>query len=118
MKKILFLVLVLSLICYKWAIKDNVQNRLYFHLNILALLLYTCGSFIPEISRIGYYLTAGHIFLIPSMIRRIPQPALRKGATALTAIAAVFYFAMYLIKAQDLLVRVVPYHTWIFPGEV
>ncbi len=111
-------VLVLSLICYKWAIKDNAQNRLYFHLNILALLLYTCGSFIPEISRIGYYLTAGHIFLIPSLVRRIPQPLLRKGAMILTVVAALLYFAMYLIKAQDLLVRVVPYHTWILPGDV
>ncbi|MCR4706212.1 MAG: EpsG family protein, partial [Lachnospiraceae bacterium] len=94
------------------------QNRLYFHLNILALLLYTCGSFIPEVSRIGYYLTAGHIFLIPSIVKRIPHPLLKKGATILTAAAAALYFAMYLVKAQDLLVRVVPYHTWIFPGEV
>ena len=26
-------------------------------------------------------------------------------------------FCVFLVKAQDLLVRIVPYHTWIFPGR-
>ena len=111
-------VLVLSLIYYKTAVAEDKQNRFYFNLNVFALLLYTCGSFVPEISRVGYYMTAGHIFLLPSLVNRIPSQAQKKFWRAVIVVAAVLYFGIFLIKAQDLLVRIVPYHTWIFPGEV
>jgi len=111
-------VFILSLLYYRSAVADNKQNRFYFHLNIFALLLYTCGSFVPEISRVGYYMTAGHIFFLPAILRRIPDERQRKFWKAAVIGAAVLYFAIFLIKAQDLLVRIVPYHTWIFPGEI
>lgn len=111
-------VFLLSLLYYRSAVADNKQNRFYFHLNIFALLLYTCGSFIPEISRIGYYMTAGHIFLLPSLLNRIPDKRQKRFWTAAVIGAALLYFGIFLIKAQDLLVRIVPYHTWIFPGEI
>ena len=111
-------VFVLSLLYYKKAIAGNKQNRFYFHLNLFALLLYTCASFVPEISRVGYYMTAGHIFLRPSLIARIGEGWQRKFWKIAVIAAAVLYFAIFLIKAQDLLVRIVPYHTWIFPAEI
>lgn len=111
-------VFLLTLFYYHAAIEGNKQNRFYFHLNIFALLLYTCGSFVPEISRVGYYMTAGHIFLIPSVLMRIPSEKQKKIWKMLVVGAAVLYFVIFLIKAQDLLVRIVPYHTWIFPGEI
>ena len=78
------------------------------------MLLYLCGSFIPEISRVGYYMTAGHIFLLPSVIAKIENQRQRRFWTVVIVLAAVLYFGIFLIKAQDLLVRIVPYHTWIF----
>lgn len=111
-------VFLLTLLYYKAAVAEHKQNRFYFHLNVFALLLYTCGSFVPEISRVGYYMTAGHIFLLPSLIRRIPSKRQRWFWKIAVIGAAVLYFAIFLIKAQDLLVRIVPYHTWIFPGEL
>lgn len=111
-------VFFLTLLYYRTAVADNKQNRFYFHLNIFALLLYTCGSFVPEISRVGYYMTAGHIFLLPSVIRRIPSKKQRIFWKGIVIGAAVLYFVIFLVKAQDLLVRIVPYHTWIFPGEL
>lgn len=107
-------VLLFSLIYYRQAIAQDRQNRFYFQLNIFALLLYLCGSFIPEISRVGYYMTAGHIFLLPSVIAKIEDRRQRRFWTAVIVLAAVLYFGIFLIKAQDLLVRIVPYHTWIF----
>lgn len=107
-------VLVFTLIYYRQAIAEDKQNRFYFQLNIFALLLYLCGSFIPEISRVGYYMTAGHIFLLPSVISKIENRRQRRFWTVLIVLAAVLYFGIFLIKAQDLLVRIVPYHTWIF----
>ena len=63
-------------------------------------------------------MTAGHIFLLPSLVNRIPSQVQKKFWRAVIVVAAVLYFGIFLIKAQDLLVRIVPYHTWIFPGEV
>ncbi len=111
-------VFVFALLYYRTAVADNKQNRFYFNLNIFALLLYTCGSFVPEISRVGYYMTAGHIFLLPSVVHRIASERQRKFWHVVIIGAAILYFAIFLIKAQDLLVRIVPYHTWIFPGEL
>lgn len=107
-------VLVFTLIYYRQAVAQDRQNRFYFQLNIFALLLYLCGSFIPEISRVGYYMTAGHIFLLPSVIAQIESRKQRRFWTVVIVLAAVLYFGIFLIKAQDLLVRIVPYHTWIF----
>lgn len=107
-------VLVFTLIYYRQAIAEDKQNRFYFQLNIFALLLYLCGSFIPEISRVGYYMTAGHIFLLPSVIAKIESRKQRRFWAVVIVLAAVLYFGIFLIKAQDLLVRIVPYHTWIF----
>ncbi len=111
-------VFVLSLLYYQRAVAHDRQNRFYFHLNLFALLLYTCGSFMPEISRIGYYMTAGHIFLLPSLIGRISDVRQQRFWNIVVVAAAVLYFGVFLVKAQDLLVRIVPYHTWIFPGEI
>lgn len=114
----IFGVFVLTLLYYRESVEGHRQNRFYFHLNIFAMLLYTCGFFVPEISRVGYYMTAGHIFLLPSIIRRIPSEKQRMFWKGIVIGAAVLYFIIFLIKAQDLLVRIVPYHTWIFPDEV
>lgn len=108
----------LTLLYYRQAVAGHGQNRFYFNLNVFALLLYTCGSFVPEISRVGYYMTAGHIFLLPSLIGHMEKESHRKCWTVIVVAAAFVYFGVFLVKAQDLLVRIVPYHTWIFPGKV
>ncbi len=71
-------VLVMGLIYYRSIICcDDVDPegakrlRLYFHCNLYALLLYVFASFIPEISRIGYYLNITQILLLPALLRRI-----------------------------------------------
>ena len=47
--------------------------RLYVNGSFLALLLYVFGWFVPEMSRICYYLTFTQIFLIPMLLHRIPE---------------------------------------------
>lgn len=107
-------VLLFSLLYYKDAVRDNVQIRFYHHLNLTAFLLYTCCSFLPEISRIGYYMTAGHIFLIPMIVNRIPDERKKKMWKLVIAAAAVLYFAAFLYKAYDPLIKLLPYRTWFF----
>ncbi|MCL2717343.1 MAG: EpsG family protein [Lachnospiraceae bacterium] len=107
-------ILIFSLIYYREAIKDNDRNRFYFYCNLAAFALYTFGSFIPVISRIGFYLTVTHIFFIPALLNRIKDKKMSHIFTALIIAAGILYLAMYLIKAQDAGVRLIPYQTFLF----
>ena len=107
-------VLVLCLVFYKTAVKDNVQNRFYFILNLAGLALYTFGAFIPEGSRIGYYFIAPQIFLVPGVLMRIRDKKWRIFWTAGVAAAFLGYFALFLRSAYDINIRLLPYLNWIF----
>lgn len=108
--------LVLSLIGYKSAIRDNQRNRFYFILNLGGLVLYTCGAFIPEVSRVAYYLILPQIFLIPNLLRSISRPLWGRLLTAGTALAFAAYFVLFLRSAYDVNIRLLPYLNWIFNG--
>lgn len=107
-------VLILSLIYYRAAIRENKKNRFYFFCNLGALLLYVFAPFIPEISRIGYYLNITNIFLIPGILVRIPERKQRIFWTAVTGAAFLMYFALFLRSAYNTDVRLLPYMNWIF----
>lgn len=99
---------------YEKTIEDHVMNRFFFQLNYLSLLLYLCGGFIPEVSRIGYYMNVGQLFLLPGMVAALPEEKERKIWKGLIAAAAAVYFAAFLWKAGDPLIKLVPYRSWIF----
>lgn len=107
-------VLVLSLLYYRAAVKEDKNNRFYFYCNLGALALYVFGSFIPEISRVGYYLTITHILFIPGIIVKIPDKRQRVTWTALVAAAYLAYFALFLRSAYSTDIRLLPYRNWIF----
>lgn len=107
-------VLVLALLYYRDAIKEDKNNRFYFYCNLGALALYVFGSFIPEVSRIGYYLNITNIFLIPGVIVKIPAKKQRIFWTVLVAAAYLAYFALFLRSAYSTDIRLLPYRNWIF----
>lgn len=107
-------VLLLSLLYYKTAIQDNKKNKFFFYCNLGALALYTCGSFIPEISRIGYYLNVTNIFLIPGILMKIPDKKQKIIWTVLVTAAFLGYFALFLRSAYSTDIRILPYRNWIF----
>ena len=125
-------VLVLGLSAYRETIKENRANLFYFKLNLLGLALYTCASFLPLVSRFGYYLITAHVLLVPGILMGMPDEApepggasalrlLKKGAGKkkkvmffLTAAFCLLYFAYFLLTAHQEGVRVLPYHSWIF----
>lgn len=103
-----------GLLLYRKTIQDRPMNRFFFQLNYLSLLLYLCGSFIPEVSRIGYYMNVGQLFLLPGMVAALPNEKERKLWKGLFVAAAIVYFAAFLYKAYDPLIKLLPYQTWIF----
>lgn len=106
--------LVLSLFCNRRVLRDNRRDRFYFFLNLGGLALYTCGAFIPEVSRVAYYLVLPQIFLIPDLLGGIENKMARRLLTAGTALAFTAYFALFLRSAYDVNVRLLPYLNWIF----
>jgi hypothetical protein len=111
-------VLILSLLLYKKAVADNRRNRFYFYCNLGALVMYVCCSFLPVISRIGYYLTITHIFFLPVLVKSVENPKLRKLLTAGIAAAGILYFAMLMYRAAGEGLRILPYQTFLFHDMV
>ena len=112
-------VLVLSLLCYKKTVKEDRRNRFYFYCNLGALVMYVCCSFLPIISRIGYYLTITHIFFLPALLGGIENKKWKGVLTAGTVGAAVLYFAVFiLMKAGGNGLRILPYETFMFHDMV
>lgn len=106
-------VLIFGLIYYKSALKDNRKNMLYFNLNIEALIVYSCCSFIPVVSRIGFFLNIFQIFLIPSILQSIPKKWQRVFFTVVIIVGGVGYYLFFLHSCKDDGTRIVPYLNWI-----
>ena len=107
-------VLVLCFICYKETIKDSKENIFYFNLNLMAIALYTCCSFIPLLSRFGYYLVTSHILLIPNVICRVEDKKKKRIILIFTVFIAIMYFLLFLKTASADGIRVLPYKSWLF----
>jgi len=86
----------------------------WFNCNLGALVMYVCCSFLPIISRIGYYLTITHIFFLPALIRQIENEKWRKLLTAGAVAAGILYFALLMMRAADPGFRILPYQTFFF----
>lgn len=112
-------VLIFSLLCYKKTVEKNRRNRFYFYCNLGALAMYVCCSFLPVISRIGYYLTITHIFFLPALLGGIENPRLKRLLTAGVVLAAGLYFGIFiLLKAGNDGLRILPYETFMFHDMV
>ena len=107
-------VLVFSLIYYKKAIRDDKINRFYFNLNIGALIVFSCLWYLPESTRIGYYLSISNIFLLPSIIKKIDDKKQKIFWTTVIALAYAVFFIMYLRTLYATNIRLLPYTNWFF----
>ncbi len=90
----------------------------YCYLNLGALILYVFCSFLPIISRIGYYLMVSQILFLPMLVKAVPDKRWKKLFRAGIVLAAVLYFAMYLKKGANDGVLILPYRTFFFHDMV
>jgi len=106
--------LALCAICYKSSLKKDLTKRFYFFLTVAGTLVYCCGSFIPEVSRVGYYMIISQIFLLPGLLADMKKGWFR--TLCYIGIYAVFglYFILLLRGMYDINVRLLPYLNWIF----
>ena len=107
-------VLALCVICYRSGLRGNVENRFYEVLNLFGLVVYCCGSFIPETSRVGYYMINSQVFLLPGLLHGIEKPWLRRLCYCGVIGAFICYFAFLLKGMYATDIRLLPYRNWIF----
>lgn len=107
-------VLILCVICYRKSLRTNLFNRFYFFLNVAGLVIYCCGSFIPEVSRVGYYMIISQVFLLPGLLEEMKQGWLRKLCSIGVIVGFTLYFLVLLRGMYAVDVRLLPYRNWIF----
>lgn len=107
-------VLILGLVFCQKALKSDLMNRFYFFLNVFGLVAYCCGSFIPEVSRVGYYMIISQVFLLPRLLAQIERKWLRRLGYAGVISAFGIYFILLLREMYATDVRLLPYLNWIF----
>ena len=96
----------------KWM--SDEASRFYLILTVFGLIVFCCGSFVPEVSRIGYYMIAAQIFLIPKAIQTMKKGWMKEACKWGTILAFTGYFVLMLKKMYDMDVRLLPYLNWIF----
>lgn len=106
-------VIFLGILLWKAQNEEKERIRFYFYCNLGALLLYVFASFVPEISRIGYYLTFTQVLLIPDLIKMIKNIWFKRIVTIGVVGCFLVYFALFLRGAQES-IRILPYFNIIF----
>lgn len=107
-------VLILCAICYSRSLREDLANRFYFFLNVFGLVVYCCGSFIPETSRVGYYMIISQVFLLPGLLGEMKDGWFNKLCYLGVIGAFAAYFVLLLKGMYDIDVRLLPYLNWIF----
>jgi hypothetical protein len=107
--------LILAFIVYgKRILTIDRNGKFYLFLTTGGLILYLCASYIPEISRIGFYLIASQVFWIPKLLSDIQKTGMRIFCTVGVALAFWGYFMIFLVQAYETNIRLLPYRNWIF----
>lgn len=106
-------VFFLSALCWKESLSENETNRFYLKLNLFGFLLYTCGSFLPLVSRLAYYAVTPQLLLIPGLYAGLSGKK-KKLVLAMVLVFGFLYFVSFMKTASGSGIRVLPYQTWIF----
>ena len=107
-------VIALCAICYKDAVSERADNRMYMNMNIMAVVLYLSCFWMPLVTRFAYYLTTSQVLLLPNTICRIKDPLKKKRVTEAVVLFCLLYFAYFLYQADAVGIRVLPYKSWLF----
>ena len=105
--------LILCIILYKKVIKQSEKNRFYFNMNIFASIVYICCSFLPVVSRIGYYFNVFQIILVPVLINAIPKKQIRVALKSLLIAGGFAYYVYFIYSSKTNGTGLIPYFNWI-----
>lgn len=93
---------------------NQTKYRFYLLLNLFGLVAFCCGSFVPEVTRIGYYMIISQIFLLPGLIRSMKKGWIKEVCRWGVILAFTVYFGLLLKEMYRVDIRLLPYLNWIF----
>ncbi len=106
--------IALSIICYKEAVAERRDNRMYLNMNVMAVALYLSCYWMPLVTRFAYYLTTSQILLFTNIICSIKDGRKKKLITWAVIIFCIVNFVYFLMQADRVGIRVLPYKSWLF----
>lgn len=109
-------IILLCLYCYK-QIETDKMNRFFFNLNVFSFFFYVGMYWTPEISRIGFYMNATSIFLVPNAVESIHSYEQRKIIRCIVYIGSTLMFILLCREYYTPTTRLLPYTTWIMNGS-
>lgn len=71
---------------------EKEQNRFCLKLNFFGLLFYTCGSFLPLVSRMSYYMITPQLLLVPGLLGCVEN---RKRKNILTVLVGIVCLGIF-----------------------
>lgn len=91
--------------------------RFYGQLNLLALVSGTFFYFLPVVTRISYYFGVSQLLMIPLILHYITEQKTRRRVTAVVYAVCLLYFMVFLWKAHENGVGLLPYRSWLFETQ-
>ena len=83
-------------------------------MTIMAVAIYTGGSFLPMVSRFGYYMITPQILLIPGIYKTVSDEKKKKYVFYAIMAFSALYFVYFLFTASKPGIAVLPYRSWLF----
>ncbi|MDE7322985.1 MAG: EpsG family protein [Lachnospiraceae bacterium] len=93
------------------------ELRFYGQLNLLAFAASTFFSFLPVVTRIAYYFGISQLFMIPLIIKNIEDERIWKRVTMIIFCVCIVYFLVFLLRAHQEGVGLLPYKSWLFEPQ-
>lgn len=110
------LIISLGLLFYKYVKNDKI-NKICFNLNVLALAFYVGFYWVPEVSRIGYYMNITSVIFIPRLLSDINNQIQNKRViTMMMVIVSSIVFYVLMSGWYSETIKLLPYQTWIESG--
>lgn len=98
-------------------IKDDYLGRFYFNLNTFSLIFYVGMYWLPEISRIGFYMNATTILLLPRIVNRIQDLESKRIIKFALIVLSLVLFVLLMFQFSEETTRLLPYSSWLFDGS-
>lgn len=108
-----FAILAFALLFYKQAVKGDKRAETFFNLNLFAFVIYVFGYYIPETSRICYYMVIPQVYLVPLIYNKV-KLGRWKYAFIPVILAYIGYFIFFLERGKGDYVMILPYLMWLF----
>ena len=94
--------------------KGDRVTLFYVILSAFALLTTCCGSFVPEVTRVSYYMMISQVFLIPRLLGMIQNRKLQMICRVGCVLCFSLHFALLMRQMVLTDIRLLPYLNWIF----